>query len=44
MGFKFLTVQYNSNDNLAVHSSDIHFKVSGAGVKQVRHGASLPEA
>lgn len=35
MGFTFLTVRYNSNDNLAVHSSDIHFKVSEAGFKQV---------
>lgn len=30
--FRFLTVRYNSNDNLVVHSSDVHVKVSEAGV------------
>lgn len=34
MCFKCLTVQCNSNDNLPVHSSDIHFQVSEAGVTE----------
>lgn len=46
MCLKFLTVQYNHNDNLVVHSSDIHFKVSAAQVTEVSQtsGVSPPEA
>lgn len=36
MCFKLLTGQYDSDDNLVVHSSDIHFKVSEARVTEVR--------
>lgn len=36
MCFKLSTVRYDSDDNLVVHSSDIHFKVSEAGVTEVR--------